>query len=190
VTEDSINQALVRASKLNLEGEPSKAAVVYEQLVERNSGYAAVQLGYMHNVGRGVALDKLRAEHLYSKAKALGEPLGQYYLGLLYLDTGRFELGFEEISSAAKSGYLPAINRLGDLYLSGIGCAKNMDHAAHYKNFAADKGHLYAMRWKAWQNAKSFNPLKFAHGLFSFIFLSLKIFKFALKAPADPRVQA
>ena len=189
-TDVELLSKLELASNLNLEGKHAQAAAMFAELVALGSSYAAVQLGYMHQIGQAMEIDKLKAEELFKLSKVRGSDLGQYFLGLLYLDAERFEEAFREIRELAELGYLPAVNRLGEMYELGIGCVVDLSYAKHYRTHAASHGHLYAMRWRATQLIKSRRILSILRGVVQYLKVSLTIFWFALKRPADPRVQA
>lgn len=49
---------------------------------------------------------------------------------------------FRYIETAAKNGYPPAINRLGDFYFSGYGCKRDPETAFMFYENAASEGYL------------------------------------------------
>lgn len=96
-------------------------------------------------------MDNKKEAHSYFKEAAdYGDPEGQYLLGLMDLQgdgvTQNTEAGLAWIKKAAEQGYMPAINKLGFLYLSGRhGVKKDIQKSIKYLTEAAEKGEINAM---------------------------------------------
>jgi TPR repeat protein len=52
------------------------------------------------------------------------------------------QAAFRYIEAAAKNGYPPAINKLGDFYFSGYGCKRDPETAFMFYEKAASEGYL------------------------------------------------
>ncbi len=191
MTQSGVQQQLERAADLSAEGRDKAAAEIYERLASEGSAYAKVQLGFMLQTGKGIPKSLSRAEELFRSARDQGSLLGKYFLGLLYADTSRNAEAFKEIREAAEAGYLPAIDRLGILYLEGVGCIRDVHAGSHYRNYAANHGHVWAMKWKARRLiGGSEGLIGLAKGVALGLFAAGAAFWLTLRYPADPRIQA
>ena len=105
---------------------------------------AQTNLGYMYDVGEGVAEDKEKAVEWYLKAATQGNARAQYLLGLSY-DAGE---GVEEddekavkwYKKAAEQGYTGAQNDLGVKYSEGEGVLQNEAQAIKWFKKASKSG--------------------------------------------------
>lgn len=82
-------------------------------------------LGVLYEKGRGVNVDKRKAEELYSAASFMGYAPAQFNLGLLY-DRGDgvsqdYKKAVQWYEAAAAQGNAKAQNNLGILYTKGLG---------------------------------------------------------------------
>jgi len=188
--ESEIYKELEIASNLSLEGNTDKAQDIYEQLCQKGSTDAKIQLGYLLLKAKKTSTDVARAEQLFREAAVSGSSLGRYYLGLLYQDIGRDTEAFREIHMLAETGYLPAVNRLGWYYEDGVGCERSLIAATHYREHAAIHGHFGAQRWIAEQMALGRRGLlSVPSGIVRYFKAVAQIFWHTLKHPNDPRVQ-
>ncbi len=180
---------LKAASRLLEGGHGIAASAAYKELVNKGSGWAALQLGYMFENGKGVTISAKDAEAWYKTSKELGCAHGWFYLARLYENTHQQELAFSEMERAATDGFLPAVNRLGLYYERGVGCTPNHERAKHYREFAAAQGHLYAKRWQSVQLIRQGTILSFSKGIALYVMQSWRILKLGMRCPADLRVQ-
>jgi TPR repeat protein len=115
-----------------------------QPLAERGHAKAQFVLGFMHELGQGVARNPAEAANWYRKAAEQGEVAAQYNLSIMY-ETG--EGVAKNIAEAAKwyraaaqRGLVKAQARLGNLYANGQGVAQDLAEAAKWFRKAAEQG--------------------------------------------------
>ncbi len=103
-----------------------------------NEGHhgASVYLGLMAWHGVGTAADRNRAVRYFSFAADQGDPMAQYYLGMIYQD----DFGLGHLERAAKAGYAPAQVDLGLRHHAGQTAELDLKKAAYWYSQAAEQG--------------------------------------------------
>ena len=102
-------------------------------------------LGRCSEQGFGGMLKSNKEAMKYYKLAAEGGDLeAMYYLGDYYLNAKNADYdvdeGFNYIEDAARANYTPAILRLADCYLNGIGIEKDPDYAKDLATKAKNLG--------------------------------------------------
>ena len=108
----------------------------FSAAMQRGDTDSAVYLGLLAWHGMGTAQDRTGAAKYFAFAAEQGEPLAQYYLGLIYKDA----FGLGHLQSAARSGYAPAQVDLGLRFHAGQGVEVNLEAAAFWYTKAAEQG--------------------------------------------------
>ncbi len=127
-----------------------------ESAVVESAGWgdeeAQVTLGWMYEIGRGVAGNPFAAAHWYRMAAEQGNALGQYALAELYISgsgVGRDPAAAARwYRMASDQGHALSRYRLGNLYEKGLGVP--LDYSAAAK--------MYASAGKAWNDAAALPP--------------------------------
>jgi TPR repeat protein len=122
----------------------------YSELAASYSPNAWINLGWMHEHGKGVPTDLAEAEKCYRKAVALGDRSANFRLGSLLVRKGDYQGALPFFAVAAGEGHLASTYWLGRLYLKGQGVDKDVRKAALYLKQAADMGDLRARRDYHW----------------------------------------
>lgn len=128
-----IEEARARIAALSREGHPG----------------AQVFLGWLHETGRGVPIDKDEALYWYGAAANAGDAVGQYYLAVLTIRRGDLRGGVHWLEQAAKQRYVPALYRLGKMHEAGYGVERSEVECRRWITEAASLGHPFAQRWLA-----------------------------------------
>jgi TPR repeat protein len=122
----------------------------WRQLAEEGYAFAQVNLGMSYAVGQaGVAKDYGEAVRWFRKAAAQNNPLGQLYLGNMYL--GGLGVAKSPVEAlrwyrmAATQGNAAAEFYVGNMYGKGEGVPKDESEAARWHLKAAEQGHEAAM---------------------------------------------
>lgn len=125
-----------------------KAADLYRQAAAAGDAFASFQLGYMHEIGRGVPQDYTLARHYYEEAVARGLTDARVRLAICHLegwggpqDRAAF---ISELEVAASAGNIEAQKILGSAYSIGIGTARDLQRATHWLTAAARKDDAFA----------------------------------------------
>ena len=105
-------------------------------------------LGWMYNVGAGIAQDSRKAFEWYEKAAEQGYAEAQNNLGAMY-DNGEWvaqdsRKAFEWYEKAAKQGHAVAQNNLGSMYDNGKWVAQDSKKAFEWYEKAAEQGYAEA----------------------------------------------
>src|SRR5687768_7717283 len=74
---------------------------------------AQITLGWMYQVGKGVARDFERAKFWYRSASQSQSPRAEFYLGTVYWNEGAFADAVTWFEKAASHGFTPAMYQLG-----------------------------------------------------------------------------
>ncbi len=121
-------------------------------LAKGGDAEAQVTLGWMYEIGRGVARDPARAAEWYRRAAAQGDPLAEYALAELYvrgLGVPRDEAAAAALyRAAAEAGNASAQYKLGALYETGRGVPRDYRRAAAW----------YARAGKTWAGSGDAPP--------------------------------
>jgi TPR repeat protein len=136
---------------LGLVKSDKKAAKIWKRAVELGNVVAMVRLGYAYETGRGVKLDKKKAEELY-RAAADGGVAGhsvaaaQNNLGVLLRSANKFEEAFRYFTLAANQGFTDGETNLSACYVNGTGAEVDLSKARYWTARAVAKGHETAIK--------------------------------------------
>ena len=72
------------------------------------SGYS--NLGYSYDVGRGIGVDKKKAEYFYELAAMKGDVYARHNFGVLEGNAGNHQRKYKHYVIAAKAGYTPSLD--------------------------------------------------------------------------------
>lgn len=86
-------------------------------------------LGYMYDVGEGVAADKVTAMELYRKAWRRGNHAAATNIAILYREMGRKRTMFRWYERVARAGDGSAQLEMAKCFLSGVGVRKDVQAA-------------------------------------------------------------
>jgi len=136
-------------------GRYAEALQDWQRAAEASDGQAALYIGLLHDLGRGVAQDAHAARSWYERAAALGNAVAMFNVGVLY-DSGigvarDRAVAAEWYRKAATKGMARAAYALGLMHETGDGVSRNRDHAVRYFRQAltggvtAARAHLAAL---------------------------------------------
>ncbi|EGB06372.1 hypothetical protein AURANDRAFT_29293 [Aureococcus anophagefferens] len=145
---------MYRKGQLGLVKSDKKAAKIYRRAVELGDVDAIVNLGLLHETGRGVKLDKKKAERLYRAAADRGHATAQDNLGNVLRSEEKFEEAVRYFVLAADQGYTNAEHNLGYCYHTGKGTEVDLGKARYWYERAAAKGNETAIRGLAHLDAR------------------------------------
>jgi TPR repeat protein len=186
---DVLYRQALAARRLLDEGRISEAILELENLSAAGEQFSQVTLGWIHDIGKGVAVDTLKAERLYSAAAETGYRVGQYYLGSLLVREHRDAEAVGWFNRAFDQGYAPAGYRLGWMYSQGRGVCRDECIAERYMKMAAEGGHLFAQRWIARRDLSGRNGvLAFARALLFFASVPVLAVRFVSDDSKDPNL--
>lgn len=144
---------LGRIFSLGLGGVPrdlARAVDYYRKAASAGASIAQDNLGYMYEMGDGVAQDYAEAAIWYEKAALQGNSTAQTHLGCLYLegkgvpqDKAKAASWFQK---AALQGDADSQTNLGQMYLVGLGVPQNSTEARKWLQSAADQGNQLAAK--------------------------------------------
>lgn len=125
-------------------GRYAQAAQDWQRAVETGDGQAALYIGLMHDLGRGVARDVQAARAWYEHGAALGNSVAMFNLGVLY-DSGvgvprDRSLSIAWYRKAAALGMGRAAYALGLIYKAGDGVPPDRNRALLYFRQALANG--------------------------------------------------
>ncbi len=117
-----------------------QAAAWYRKAAEQGHTDAQTNLGFLYEMGNGVAQDYKQAVEWYRNAAEQGNAGAQAHLGLLYHE-GRglpqdYKQAVEWYRKAAEQGSAVAQFNLGGLYESGYGVPQDYEEAYFWMNLA------------------------------------------------------
>lgn len=107
---------------------------------------AQMTLGWMYQVGKGVARDLEQAKFWYQSALPSQSPRAEFYLGTVYWNESAFPEAVAWFQRAASHGFTPAMYQLGRMYRHGVGVPRDQGLAARCVAEAARGGHIFARR--------------------------------------------
>jgi TPR repeat protein len=128
------------------EGRYSEALEHYLGMANGGDAHASLRLGWMFQHGLGTARDDEQARRWYERAAAAGLVDAKYYLGWFFWELRDFALAHSWWERASQDGHAAALFRLGGMYESGEGVARDEAKARRYYEQAAAGGHLFARR--------------------------------------------
>ncbi|SDR50940.1 tetratricopeptide repeat protein [Paraburkholderia tuberum] len=117
-----------------------------KDLVARGSILSMLNLAHFYEYRRAKngGPDLVSAEAWYQKAVESGSAVATFNAGYFYLRRKNYEKAREIFSVGMDRGYAPAIVRLADLYVHGLGVEKDYDRAKELYKRAAKNGNLWA----------------------------------------------
>ncbi len=126
-----------------------QALAAYEVGAAKNNPIALFDTGLVYEYGKGLPVDKDKAEDFYLKAAHKGHVRAMVQLGDIYLhDSSKFrneKIAAEWYQRAAKKGNRDALYQLGQLEEKGQGVSKDVGKAVKHYEAAVDKGNAKAM---------------------------------------------
>jgi len=136
-------------------GRYAEALDEWQRAAQAGDGQAALYVGLLNDLGRGVAQDSKAARTWYERAAALGNPIAMFNIGLLY-DSGigvpRDHVAAADwYRKAAAQGVGRAAYALGLMYEAGDGVPNDRDQAVRYfrqalaSGITASRPHLAAL---------------------------------------------
>ena len=97
-------------------------------------------LGVLYEYGKGVKLDKKKAERLYRMAADRGDAVAQSNFAFLLDAEEKHEEAFRYYALAADQGFAAGENNLGIHYMHGEGTEVDLGKARYWFERAAAKG--------------------------------------------------
>lgn len=125
-------------------GRYAEAAQDWQRAAESGDGQAALYVGLMYDLGRGVAADEQFARAWYERAAAMGNSVAMFNVGVFY-DAGigvprDRALSVEWYRKAAAAGMGRAAYALGLIYEAGDGVSPDRNQAVLYFRQALARG--------------------------------------------------
>ena len=127
---------------MGIGGEPDteRAKELFEAAIAQGYMRAATNLGLMYFEGNGVPQDKQKGLELTKRAANAGDSLAQCNMGIEACNTEDYAQGREWFLKAAEQGEPGGMLGLGELYLKGLGGARDLQKARKYLEAAAASG--------------------------------------------------
>jgi uncharacterized protein len=136
-------------------GRYAEALRDWQRAAETGDGQAALYIGLLYDLGRGVAQDAQEAQSWYERAAALGNPVAMFNVGVLY-DSGigvarDRAMAAEWYRKAATQGMARAAYALALMHEAGDGVSRDRNQAVRYFRQAltggvtAARAHLAAL---------------------------------------------
>ena len=122
-----------------------EAQRLLEPLASRNSEYALMTLGWIHEAG-GTPSDRELALSFYERASQIGCEPALIFVGRLLREDGNFAEARRVYQIGALKGNLGCMCWLGDMMLAGEGGPLDAESGELWINVAARKGHFIAKR--------------------------------------------
>jgi hypothetical protein len=116
------------------------------RLSTAGDGVAQMKLGWMYQVGKGVARDLEQAKVWYRAALQTQSPRAEFYLGTVFWNDSVFPEAISWFEKAASHGFGPAMYQLARMYRHGVGVSPDQRLAVKYVREAAQAGHIFAQR--------------------------------------------
>jgi uncharacterized protein len=114
----------------------AEALQEWERAADASDGEAALYIGLLHDLGRGVVQDARMALNWYERAAALGNAIAMFNIGVLY-DSGTGvrrdgAMAADWYRKAASVGMPRADYALGLMYMTGDGVPRDRHQATRY----------------------------------------------------------
>ncbi|MCE2891520.1 MAG: tetratricopeptide repeat protein [Aquidulcibacter sp.] len=106
------------------------------------SAYTLATLGWLYEMGLGVASDPSLARILYHQASELGDLDACYRLGRLELEDGNSEAARAEFSRGALKGHLASTSKLAEMMVEGVGGPIDLEQGMRLLSKVAAEGHI------------------------------------------------
>jgi TPR repeat protein len=107
-----------------------------------DSEYTLIALGWLYQTGKGGVTDKHLASSFYRRAVGIGSIEAHYRIGVLELDYGKEEAARAAFFEGSAEEHLPAMSRLGEMMIEGIGGPLDDDQGMKLLLSAAEQGHV------------------------------------------------
>lgn len=115
-------------------------------LAERNSEYALLALGWIHETGATGARDEDAAQTYYERAAAGGSASAYLDLGRLLLARGEEPQARSVFAAGAERGDIPCMSKLGKMMVEGRGGPADIAAGTAWLEKAAAQEHIFAQR--------------------------------------------
>ena len=97
----------------------TKALELFHRAVDLDYTEAYCSIGYCHEVGRGVEVDKKKAIKYYEQAAMKGDTYARYNLGGIETRAGNFDRALKHYMIAVRDGDNDSLKEIQDLYSDG-----------------------------------------------------------------------
>ncbi len=126
--------------ELYQQGKFTRAIKVWEPLAEKGHAEAQFNLSIMHEQGRGVDADEVKAKYWSDKAVKSGYPPALHNRALVMLAQKNYSTAIDLLRTSASEDFPPSQYSLGKIYQAGIGLEENPVDAFKYIEMAAKNG--------------------------------------------------
>jgi uncharacterized protein len=134
------------AAKAIEERNYAEAACLLQPLVEHNSEYALLSLGWIYETGATGPVDKKTARFYYELAANQGSADAYYELGRLHSSNSEESLARIAFEAGAERSNIPCMSRLGEMMVKGRGGSIDIAMGTEWLVNAAKQGHIFAQR--------------------------------------------
>ena len=97
----------------------TKALELYERASELDNALAYCNIGYAYNNGKGVEVDKKKAQYYYELAAMKGCMYSRHNLGLQEENSGNMDRALKHYMLAVGSGHSESLKEIKDMYSKG-----------------------------------------------------------------------
>lgn len=123
---------------IGVERDERKAYSMFRTAASAGCANAMYQTAACLELGIGTEADREGAKAWYARCAETGDAASYERLGMMLLQDGDAEGGFEATMRAAVDGVVTAMYTVGMCYLQGIGIPEDRDEAAKWLRIAAD----------------------------------------------------
>ncbi|MBN2695592.1 sel1 repeat family protein [bacterium] len=103
--------------------------------------------GYCYQYGKGVEKNILEARRYYEESIRLGERDALFYLGLTYFEEKAYITALSWFLKKELSGYPPALVKIGEIYMEGLGVDVDKAKGFLFFSSAAKMGYGNGFSW-------------------------------------------
>jgi TPR repeat protein len=160
-------------------GAYEEAVRLLRPLVERNSEYALLTLGWIYETGAVGAPDKDAARLYYGRAAAAGSASAYHDLGRLLSGQGEESQARAAFEAGAERGNILCMARLGRMMVEGRGGLVDIGVGSAWLENAAAQGHIFARRHLLGIEARN------ARSIFGKLFVGIKVVLLAMKGARE-----
>jgi len=97
----------------------TKALELWHQAGELGYADAFLNIGYAYQYGRGVEIDKKKANHYWELASMKGSASARHNLGFMEIEAGNMDRAVRHLMIATRGGYTNSLNNIKELYSDG-----------------------------------------------------------------------
>jgi len=108
-----------RDEKCGLPQDNTKALKLFHQAGELGYAEAYRNIGYAYNLGRGLEVDKKKANHYYELAAMAGDAAARHNLGVNEEIAGNIDRALKHLMIAVSGGVSLSLDMIKELYLVG-----------------------------------------------------------------------